>query len=520
MPTEVLQIPDRKNPVIEKIERRWESVNSMAGVGLDPDVSRIPGEIWDITGRENIADGIFLFNKRIIDVTAPYVVDFKINSNFYQGVEGRDALARTFAYLKHTYPDIVRIYDGKFADVGHTSEQIATEVFERIDADAILLNPYLGFDGIEPFTRHADKLSILCVNTSNPSASDIQELVLADGTILWRRVLDIAMNNWNKNGNIIPVLSATHSGNLSGIRSAIGQRPILLAGIGVQGGDIEATLEDCLNDDKFGVMISSSRAILYPEIAEGETYFHASERAIKELRDSINAAKSVILDKEIMGAEQLLGADFSGEASLEATADLHQRPEEIAELDVNKLFVLLLGPSGVGKSTLIRILTLLSDKFQYVRPCTTRPLREGETDKDFVDETEFDRIATEGGFASVNYMYGAKYGLRTSSITEAIAAGKIPILDFPLDKARQLERPEYSLLRIYIFPEGITQWLQRLREAGRDSDGRTEMGLEELEVLVNMTTPHPDIHFSVINAENRQTDTAGIIVGLTDSLGN
>src|SRR3989344_4678969 len=102
-------------------------------------------------------------------------------------------------------------------------------------------------------------------------------------------------------------------------------------------------------------------------------------------------------------------------------------------------------------------------------------------------------------------MYGAKYGLRTSSITEAIAAGKIPILDFPLDKARQLERPEYSLLRIYIFPEGITQWLQRLGE---------------LEVLVNMTTPHPDIHFSVINAENRQTDTAGIIVGLTDSLGN
>lgn len=297
MSTEALQIPDRKNPVIEKIERRWESVNSMAGVGLDPDVSRIPGEIWDITGRENIADGIFLFNKRIIDVTASYVVDFKINSNFYQGVEGRDALARTFAYLKDTYPDIVRIYDGKFADVAHTSEQIASEVFERIDADAILLNPYLGFDGIEPFTKHKDKLSVVCVNTSNPSASDIQDLVLADGTILWRRVLDIAMNDWNKNGNIIPVLSATHPGNLSGIRSAVGQRPILLAGIGTQGGDIEATLEDCLNDDGFGAMISSSRAILYPEIAEGETYFQASERAIRELRDRINTAKSVVLDK-------------------------------------------------------------------------------------------------------------------------------------------------------------------------------------------------------------------------------
>lgn len=221
-----------------------------------------------------------------------------------------------------------------------------------------------------------------------------------------------------------------------------------------------------------------------------------------------------------MGTEQLLGADFSGEASLEATARLHQRPEEIAELDVNKLFVLLLGPSGIGKSTLIRTLTSLSDKFQYVGPCTTRPLRDGETDKDFMDEAEFDRIAAEGGFASVNYLYGAKYGLRTSSITGAIAAGKIPILDFPLDKARQLERPEYSLLRIYVFPERITQWLQRLKETGRDLDGRAEAGLEELEMLVNMAAPHPDIHFSVINAEDRQTDTAGIIVRLTDSLVN
>ena len=221
-----------------------------------------------------------------------------------------------------------------------------------------------------------------------------------------------------------------------------------------------------------------------------------------------------------MGKEQLLGADFSGETSLEATSRLHQRPEEIAELDINKLFVLLLGPSGVGKSTLIRTITLLRDKFQYVEPCTTRPLREGETDKDFVDEAEFDHIVAEGGFTSVNYMYGAKYGLRTSPITEAIAAGKIPILDFPLDRTRQLERPEFSLLRIYVFPEGITQWLQRLRNTGRDLDGRTEMGLGELEMLANMTTPHPDIHFSVINAENRQTDTARKIVSLTDSLGN
>ena len=217
-----------------------------------------------------------------------------------------------------------------------------------------------------------------------------------------------------------------------------------------------------------------------------------------------------------MGKEQLPGADFSRETSLEATARLHHRPEEITRLDVNKLFVLLLGPSGVGKSTLIGALTSLSDKFQYVKPCTTRPLREGETDKNFVDEAEFDHIAAEEGFASINYMYGARYGLKTSSITEAIANGKIPILDFPLDKARQLERPEYDLLRIYVFPESINLWLQKLKDADRDLDGRAEKGLEELEMLVNMSTPHPDIHFSVINTIDGQTDTAGIIVGLTD----
>lgn len=280
------------NSIIEKIRTRWIAIDSMAGVGLDPDMERIPREIWDqVGGKHNYGDGYSLFNQRIIEATSPYVVDYKINSSFYQGPEGRKALQFTFDYLKNNYPDIVRVCDGKFADIGNTAEVIAREVFENLDADAVLLNPYMGFDAIEPFTKYKDKLVILCVNTSNPSANSIQSLELANGVPLWKHILDISMNEWNKNGNIIPVLSATHPANLQGIRDIIGQAPILLAGVGSQGGDLPQSIPFCLDDSDYGIMISSSRGILYPPRVEGEDYIEASKREIQKLRNSINEAK-------------------------------------------------------------------------------------------------------------------------------------------------------------------------------------------------------------------------------------
>ena len=204
---------------VEKIRARWLEIDSMAGVGLDPDVNRIPNEVWDevCSGKDNLADGLFLFNKLIIDATADYTVDFKVNSNFFQGELGRRALAATFRYFKSNYPNVLRVYDGKFADVGHTAEKIAEEVFGNLDADAVLLNPYMGFDAIEPFVKWKDKLTVLCVNTSNPSAQEIQDLLLADGDPLWKHILTEGMGAWNRNGNIIPVLSATHKENLEGV---------------------------------------------------------------------------------------------------------------------------------------------------------------------------------------------------------------------------------------------------------------------------------------------------------------
>lgn len=278
--------------MIEKIRDRWLSIDSMAGVGIDPDINKFPDEIWnEVGGRANIAEGMSLFCKKVIDATADYVVDFKVNSNFFQGELGRRALADTFDHLKTNHPDVLRVCDGKFGDVDHTAEKIADEIFGELDADAVLLNPYLGFDAIEPFAKWKDKLVILCVNTSNPSAQEVQGLTLADGNPLWRHILRESMTSWNDNGNIIPVLSATHKENLVGIREIIGDTPILLAGIGTQGGSLEESVPECLDSNGYGLMISASRAILYPKRKPGETLQEASRRSVQGLRTSINLAK-------------------------------------------------------------------------------------------------------------------------------------------------------------------------------------------------------------------------------------
>ena len=121
------------SPIIDKIRQRWTQIDSMAGVGIDPDVDKIPAEIWDeVGGYSNLADGIELFNQKVIDATAEYVVDFKVNSNFFQGELGRRALAGTFKYLKEQHPDVVRVCDGKFGDVGHTADKIAADLLPAL----------------------------------------------------------------------------------------------------------------------------------------------------------------------------------------------------------------------------------------------------------------------------------------------------------------------------------------------------------------------------------------------------
>lgn len=276
--------------IIEKVQNRMQSVDSMAGVGLDPVISRIPENIWQEVGDRKSTAAIDLFCRRVIDATHEFVVDYKINSSFFMSGAARAALESTFLYLRDEHPEVVRICDGKFGDVEHTAGEIATYVFDTLDADAVLVNPYLGYDAVKPFVEHKDKAVVLCVNTSNPSAHDFQDMITDNGLPLWRRVLEEAMINWNTNHNIIPVVSATHIDNLRGIRDIIGDTPVVLAGVGTQGGDLSQALPYVLDNIGYGVMISSSRGIIYPEL-DGQDYWQAVASKAKGLRDTIRQAK-------------------------------------------------------------------------------------------------------------------------------------------------------------------------------------------------------------------------------------
>ncbi len=277
------------NNVIQKIKNRMIQVDSMAGVGIDPVLARLPRFILD---HYNEVEAIKEFGRKIIDYTHDLVIDYKVNANFFMTGQSRLALEFIFAYLKHNYPEVVRICDGKFADVGHTAKEMADYIFGRLDADAVLLNPYLGFDAVQPFIEYRNKVVVLCINTSNPSAVEIQDAKIGEKH-LWRYVFDIAMNKWNKNNNIIPVLSATHIDNLRGIRNIIDDLPIVLAGVGIQGGDLYSALRFVLDSDGYGAMISASRSIIYPENADknSDNYWLAVRGQAKKLRDYIRKTK-------------------------------------------------------------------------------------------------------------------------------------------------------------------------------------------------------------------------------------
>lgn len=179
---------------------------------------------------------------------------------------------------------------------------------------------------------------------------------------------------------------------------------------------------------------------------------------------------------------------------------IHNQEAQTQVLRSKQLFVLLLGPSGVGKSTIIHeINKQTSDKYTYISPFTTRVLRPGETEKISVGNDEFDSLERHGAFVLINSLYNVRYGTPLASILDTFDKGKTPILDFPLAKVSQLVRPEYNLLNVYVFPPNINEWKARLDKEGRNNSSRFEDGVLELTMLSQMTAPHKDIHYSVVS---------------------
>jgi orotidine-5'-phosphate decarboxylase len=271
------------SPFIEQLQRAWDSNNSLVCVGLDPEIERFPEQVAEQPSP------IFQFNKAIIDATADLVCAYKPQFAHYAAYEAEDQLERTIDYIHRTYPGIPVILDSKRGDVGNTAERYAIEAFERYHADAVTVSPYLGGDSMEPFLKYEDKGVIILCRTSNPGAGDLQDLEIG-GRRLFHVVADLAARRWNTRGNCMLVVGATYPRELAEVREIVGNMPFLVPGVGAQGGDVAQAVQNGQTAAGAGLVVSSSRGILYA--SSGENFASAAREATVKLRDQINASRT------------------------------------------------------------------------------------------------------------------------------------------------------------------------------------------------------------------------------------
>ncbi len=269
---------------IDTLRTRWQQANSLLCVGLDPDPSKFPSMV---AGRD---DAIFAFCRDIVDATAEHACAFKPQIAHFAAHAAEDALTRLIAHIHDTHPGIPVILDAKRGDIGSTAAMYAVEAFDRYRADAVTLNPYMGRDSAQPFLDRADKGCIFLCHTSNAGAQDFQDLEVRterrDGEPLFQRIARTIAAEWNTAGNCALVVGATFPEELKVIRGIVGDMPLLIPGIGAQGGDVEATVRNGKDSDGAGLMINSSRGILYA--SPGADYAEAAAHVSRSLRHEIN----------------------------------------------------------------------------------------------------------------------------------------------------------------------------------------------------------------------------------------
>ena len=242
----------------EKLENIVFKNNSLLCVGLDVEKEKIPKHFID-SSKSPYLD----FNKSIIDATKDIVCGYKLNMAFYEvlGKDGFEILEKTISYIPN---DIVTIIDGKRNDIGNTAKKYAQSLFETFKADAVTINPYLGIDGVKPFLDYRDKCSFILCRTSNPSAGDFQDLNFNNVPIY--ELVANKIKEWNSIGTCGAVVGATYPNELKKIRKLLGDKiPILIPGIGAQGGDVEKTIKFGTNIDGKLAIIVSSRSIIFAE---------------------------------------------------------------------------------------------------------------------------------------------------------------------------------------------------------------------------------------------------------------
>jgi orotidine-5'-phosphate decarboxylase len=270
---------------ITKLEQCWQ-LGKFVCVGLDPEYDRLPESL---KVSRSIEDTLFVFAHDIIDATHDLVCAYKPNSAFYEalGNQGLQALTRTVRYLKECYPHIPIILDAKRADIGNTNLGYVTAAFDLLGVDAITVHPYLGKEALLPFLARKDKGILVLAKTSNPGSGEFQDLLVGEAREpLYQVVARSVAENWNTNRNCGLVVGATYPHELQRVRQIVGDMPLLIPGIGAQGGDVAATVKAGRDSRGWGMIINSSRSIIYA--SKCEDFAQAARKAVLELSAEIS----------------------------------------------------------------------------------------------------------------------------------------------------------------------------------------------------------------------------------------
>ena len=262
--------------------------HSLLCVGLDPEPAKFPATWQGDTTR------IFDFCSAIVDATKDLVIAFKPQIAYFAANRAEDELERLIAFIHRVAPGVPVILDAKRGDIGSSAEQYAREAFERYRADAVTLSPFQGLDSIEPYMRYEGKGLILLCRTSNPGGSELQAQRLASGDLLYEHIARLAQGEWNRTGQIALVVGATYPKEIERVREVAPTLPLLIPGIGAQGGDAAATVkagwraQDGVTTGP--IIVNSSRAILYA--GADADFAAAARRAALSAREALNQARA------------------------------------------------------------------------------------------------------------------------------------------------------------------------------------------------------------------------------------
>lgn len=270
---------------LDKLAAAQQKNGSLLCVGLDPEPARFPGQF------KGDASRIYDFCARIVDATADLVIAFKPQIAYFAAHRAESQLEQLMEHMRRNAPHVPTILDAKRGDIGSTAEQYALEAFERYGADAVTLSPFMGFDSVAPYLKHEGKGAFLLCRTSNPGGSDLQGQRLADvegQPFLYEHVARLAQGPWNLNGQLGLVVGATYPAEIERVRELAPTVPLLIPGVGAQGGDAVATVRAGWRADA-PIVVNSSRAIIYA--SSGDDFAEAAKKAARTTRDALEAAK-------------------------------------------------------------------------------------------------------------------------------------------------------------------------------------------------------------------------------------